>query len=127
MTTFVEAALALEAGKKITRQDWVGSIYFKIFNNAVYAFQQRVIRFDYNESIMVSNDWYIPGHEKTYHFYEIVDHLKKGEPVYLSKDSEKYIFVDQSGEDLLQYIEEPLTYPPRFYDFIANDWVILDD
>jgi len=127
MKTFTEAVKALEQGKKITRDEWKDTLYFVKKNAGVYAFQKLIVRFEYTETILLSKDWYIEGHEKTFSFPEIIPFLEKGERVYISKDGVRYIYLDMTTGDLICYIEELLSYIPRFSDFITNDWIILHD
>ena len=58
---FCEAMEALKNGAKVTRSVWKGSLYFMMQGDVVLSYQPRFLDYTYDESIMVSDGWFIEG------------------------------------------------------------------
>lgn len=123
---FKEAILQLENGYKVTREQWVGSIYFILENENVKSYQPRVDKFGYDENIMISNNWLVDEVEGVFMFYDIIQYLLDGKKA-RRRDwpEEKYIFYGTADKALLLHSNEEFPYLPSFESFNATDWVTV--
>jgi|SRR6185503_8350876 len=122
---FNEAMELLQKGDRVTRQSWVGAIYFKIDGNDVKTYQPHAEIYAYNEDIMISDGWIIDGEEVEFKFYDIILFLQKGKKAWLKDWSEKYIHYDQDSKAIVLNSMEPYSFIPPFDAFIAEDWISL--
>jgi len=122
---FSEAMEAMINGSKVTRQGWVGSIYFVYENKEVQSYQPNVSSYIYDETIMVSDNWKIKGEDNTYKFYEVIDHLLQGKKAYLEEWKDNYIYYDETFNSIGLFSLQNFKYTPAFESFTAIDWVIL--
>ena len=122
---FKEAMELMLTGKKITRKEWQGSIYFKCDQlKNVIALTPNTAIFQYSETIMISGGWKIDDSEQTYFFYEIIEHLAQGKTARLVEwDDDTYIYYDYNHKNILIHKTDQFDYIPPFEAFIANDWV----
>lgn len=123
---FKDAILQLENGFKVTREQWVGSIYFILESENVKSYQPRVDRFGYDENIMISNNWFVDGLEGEFMFYDIIQYLLDGKKA-RQRDwpEEKYIFYGATDKALLLHSNVEFPYLPDFESFNATDWVTV--
>lgn len=122
---FSEAMEAMLKGSKVTRQGWVGSIYFVYENGNVQSYQPRIAPYQYDEDIMVSEGWKIKGEEDSYKFHEIIDPLMKGKSAYKEEWKDNYIYYDETFCSIGLFSMDNMKYTPTFESFTATDWVIL--
>jgi len=122
---FNEAMDALQKGNKVTRQSWVGAIYFKMDGNDVKTYQPRAAIYAYNEDIMISDGWIVDGEEGEFKFYDIIPFLQKNKKAWLKDWNEMYIHYDNDSKSIVLNSMEPYTFIPAFDAFIAQDWVVL--
>lgn len=123
---FSEAMEALQKGSKVTRQQWLGSIYFLVDGKDVKTYQPKLSIFNYDEDIMVSDGWKVEGVEGEFKFYEIIDYLNKGKKAKLSDWKEAYIKYDANEKYLFHHVMDVFPYRPDFAAFMANDWIIIE-
>ena len=123
---FNEAMEALKEGKKVTRQQWLGSMYFLLDDNDVKSYQPKLSVYNYNEDIMVSDGWEVEGEEGTFFFYDIIDFLNKGKKAKLSDWDNMYIHYDANAKYLTLYAMDVFPYQPDFAAFLATDWIIIE-
>lgn len=124
---FNEAMEALQKGNKVTRQAWIGAIYFKMDGNDVKTYQPRVAIYAYNEDIMISDGWVVDGEEGEFKFYDIIPFLQKSKKAWLKDwiSQEMYIHYDQASAAIVLNSMETYAFIPAFDAFIALDWVVL--
>jgi len=81
---FSQGMDALNAGKKVTREDWIKTRYFLKEGDNIYCYQKSLKHYIYNENIMLSDGWLIAyengnfNNMKEYHFCEIIPLLVAG-------------------------------------------------
>lgn len=124
---FNEAMDALQQGLKVTRQSWVGAIYFKMDGTDVKTYQPRAAIYAYNEDIMISEGWTVDGEEGVFKFSEIIAPLQKGKKAWLGDwpEKEMYIHYDQASQAIVLNSMEVYAFIPAFDAFIAQDWVSI--
>lgn len=122
---FNEAMEALQNGNKVTRQSWVGAIYFKMDGNDVKTYQPRAANYIYNEDIMVSEGWIVDGVEGEHKFYDIIPYLQKGKKAWLKDWVDMSIHYDQPTQAIVLNSMEIYAFIPAFDAFIAQDWIVL--
>jgi hypothetical protein len=123
---FNEAMESLQKGLKVTRQPWIGSIYFLMDGNDVKSYQPRLAPYNYNEDVMISDGWIVESMEGEYKFYDIIDYLQKGLRAYMKNWKESYIYLDKSSKALVIHSMEIFPFIPEFSSFIAQDWVVIE-
>lgn len=124
---FSEAMGKLKDGSKITRQEWKGSVYFKIEDGLVKSFQPSLNLFVYDDDIMISDGWLILGGHEEYKFCDIILFLQQGYKAKLKEWSKTFIFLDESSRSLVIHSMEHLPFIPDFGSFCATDWIEIDD
>lgn len=125
---FCEAMDALQKGNKVTRQSWVGAIYFKMDGNDVKTYQPRAAIYTYTEDIMISDGWSVEGEEgQQFEFCDIIKYLQQGKKAWLQDwpEKEMYIHYDQSSQAIVLNSMETYAFIPAFDAFVAQDWVTL--
>lgn len=130
---FTEAMKALKNGEKVTRKQWVGSVYFKCMNplaevypNIIHAYQPKLDIYQYNETIMLSSGWQVEGEDGDFNFCDIIDYLKSGKKAKLQDwNQDSYIKYDNASDALVYFTMEMLPFTPNFEDFTATDWVTV--
>jgi len=122
---FNEAMDALQKGNKVTRQSWVGAIYFRMDGTDVKTYQPRAAVYAYNEDIMISDGWIVDGEKDEFKFYDIIPFLQKGKKAWLKDWVEMYIHYDQQSAAIVLNSMEPYAFIPAYDAFIAQDWVVL--
>lgn len=121
---FKDAMLLLEQGKKVTRKQYYGSIYFIKEGNEIKSYQPRIDVYMMNEGIMISDGWIIDGLEGEHKFYDIIEELTKGKKASRSGwSSESYVSYDPSGKQLVYNTMIELPFQPSFDCFMASDWI----
>lgn len=120
---FNEAMQLLEKGKKVTRNPWLGSIYFMMEDNDIKCYQPKLQPYIYNENIMVSDGWMVEGVEGEFKFYDIIDQLQAGKKCHLKEWKETYIYLDRSIKTLVIHSMEVFPFAIDFAAFMAQDWV----
>ena len=120
---FNEAMKKLESGSKVTRQQWVGNVYFAMKGEDVKCYQPQLTAYSYDEDIMISDGWIIEDLEGEHKFYDIIDHLIKGKRAYRDTWKEKYIFFDKESKILVVHSMAIFPYALDFVSFVASDWV----
>lgn len=122
---FKSAMEKMKCGSKVTRKDWIGSIYFVMDGQQVKSFTPELRPFIYTEDIMVSEEWEVEDVEGTFSFYDIIDYLKEGKTAKLMNWKNEYIKYDRNDKQLSQFRMAEFTYIPEFEAFVAEDWVEL--
>lgn len=122
---FSEAMEALQKGSKVTRQQWLGSMYFLLDDKDVKSYQPKLVVYNYGEDIMVSDGWMIEGQEGEFKFYDIIDFLNKGKKAKLADWKDGYIKYDATSKYLVYHSMDIFPYQPDFEAFMANDWIII--
>jgi hypothetical protein len=122
---FNEAMEELQKGSKVTRQSWVGAIYFKMDGKDVKTYQPHLINFLYNEDIMVSDGWIVEGIDGEHKFYDIISFLQQNKKAWIKDWVEKYIYLDQQTKNLVVHSMDVYEFTPGFDAFVAQDWVVL--
>lgn len=123
---FNEAMKAMVSGSKVTRKSWLGNIYFILDGFKVKSFQPSKTVFNYDENIMLSDGWLIEGIEGSFHFYDIIDHLKQGNKARLQDwSNESYIIYDSSEKYIIYSTMSEFPHTPDFDSFNAQDWMVL--
>lgn len=120
---FGEAVIKLEDGFKVTRQPWVGSVYFLMIGDDVKSYQPKLSAYIYNEDIMVSDGWLIEDNKEEQKFYEIIPDLQAGKKAHMKDWKERYIYLDQTLKGLAMHSMEMFPFSIDFGSFIAQDWV----
>lgn len=119
---FKSAVEAMKNGKKVTRQQWAGSIYFIVKNNHVYSFQPVTEAFRYTEDIMLSEGWLTNGEDTVLSFVDLIPYLMKGFKAWRKDWVQKYIIYSSNDRMLVQKGMQEISYNPSFDAFLANDW-----
>lgn len=122
---FCEAMDLLKSGSKVTREPWVGVVYFLMVESDVKAYQPKLTHYAYNEDIMVSDGWIVEGQEESYKFSDIIPFLQKGLKAKLKDWDEMFIFLDRTTKLLAIQSVENFPFTPDFESFIAEDWIEL--
>ena len=122
---FSEAMEALKKGAKVTRSQWVGSIYFTMDGKDVKSYQPKLQPYVYDEDIMISNGWLVEGHEGEFNFYDIIDFLQQGVKAKRSDWKESYIYFDRTSKILVIHSMDVFPYSVDFESFVSQDWVML--
>lgn len=123
---FSEAMEALQKGSKVTRQEWLGSMYFMMIDTDVWSYQPKLSVYSYNEDIMVSDGWLVEGEEGSFKFYDIIDFLSKGKKAMLADWTEAYIKYDANQKYLVYHSMDTFPYQPDFAAFMAQDWIVIE-
>ena len=122
---FSEAMDLLKSGSKVTREPWVGVVYFLMVEADVKAYQPKLTHYAYNEDIMVSDGWIVEGQEESYKFADIIPFLQKGLKAKLKDWVEMFIFLDRTTRLLAIQSVENFPFTPDFESFMAEDWLEL--
>lgn len=130
MMNFKEAMIELANGVKVTRQQWKGSIYFKLEDNHVKCYQPELKVFVYDGDIMLSGGWFIIGNDedppKELTFSDIVTYLINGKKANrIGWSDEAYIYYSYQDKYLIIHDMVELPYAPDFYAFVATDWITV--
>lgn len=136
---FMEATLALKDGFAIRRKAWRDlthlKVEVKIYNTGleesfIQVYRQEIVPFDYDTSIVFSNDWIVIGtnENELIEFAVAVEMLKHKRKVKL-KEWPRSTFLELSpdGNDIYMRRMCEFNYVPCFEDFADNDWEILED
>jgi hypothetical protein len=123
---FKEAMEKLTQGSKITRQPWIGSLYFMLEGEDVKSFQPRLTPYSYNEDIMVSDGWIVDDSQEEYKFSEIIPMLINGSKAKLKDWVNMFIYLDESSKSLVLHSMDVLPFIPPFESFIAQDWIEIE-
>ncbi len=124
---FSDATTAIKAGKKVTRTIWKETVYFLMKDNTVYSFQPVLRQYGYTEDIMVSDGWIVDASAKTYKFCDIIGLLLEGSTAKLESWKDTYIYLDRSEKILILRTMEGFPFIPQFNDFLATDWIIVNE
>lgn len=122
---FCEAMGKLKDGAKVTREPWKDVVYFSLDGNDVKSFQPKLLPYNYNEDIMVSDGWVIEGREGKHKFCDIIPFLLHGGKAKLSEWMEAYIFLDRATKSLVCHSIDAFPFIPDFESFVADDWIEL--
>jgi len=122
---FNKAMEALQNGSKVTRQGWVGSIYFTLDGKEVKSYQPRLQPYAYDEDVMISDGWKVEGIEGEFKFYDIIDYLQQGLKAKIRDWKDSFIYFDRSAKYLVIHSMESFPYVIDFESFTAQDWVEL--
>ena len=124
---FSEAVQALKDGERVTRQSWIGSMYFQIdsVTELLHCFQPTLKAFGYDESIMLSTGWEVEGEEGEFAFYDIISFLQQGKKAKLKEWTDTFIQYDSQAKTLVAHEMISFNYHPDFDAFTAIDWVTL--
>lgn len=121
---FKDAMLELQRGSKVTRQQWIGSIYFVLETSHIKSYQPRLETFIYDEDIMLSAHWLVEGQTEEKMFYDIISNLYNGEKArQASWKDEDYIFIQFPERKLIRHLMAEFPYVVDFDSFCASDWV----
>lgn len=120
---FCEAMDVLKNGGKVTRSVWKGSLYFKMKDKKVMSYQPRFLDYTYDESIMVSEGWFIEGDSNAYTFCEIIPFLNDGKKAKMEDWSDSYIFYERPSSKLVLHMMDVFPFVPGFDSFMAVDWI----
>lgn len=120
---FCEAMDVLKNGGKVTRSVWKGSLYFLMVGNDVLSYQPKLLDYTYDESIMVSDGWFIEGETQPLTFCEIIPFLNEGKRAQMEEWTDSYIFLDKNTRRLVLYMMDSFPFVPGFDSFIATDWI----
>lgn len=123
---FCEAMDKLKQGAKVTRNEWKGSVYFKIVEEGVRSFQPKLMPYIYDDDIMVSDGWLVEGKEEEYKFCDIIPFLQSGLKAMLKDWKEMFIFVDRSTRSLVVHSMDQMPFIPDFESFTAIDWIEIE-
>lgn len=120
---FCEAMVLLKSGKKVTRQSWIGAVYFCMDGTDVKSYQVKLSPYIYNEDIMVSDGWLVNDDPTEYSFCDIVYLLQSGGRAKLKGWKETFIYCDPAHKELIIRSMESFPFIPDFSSFVAQDWV----
>ena len=120
---FCEAMEALKNGAKVTRSVWKGSLYFMMQGDVVLSYQPRFLDYTYDESIMVSDGWFIEGETQPLTFCEIIPFLNDGKRAQMEEWTDSYIFLDKTTGKLVLHMMDSFPFVPEFESFTATDWI----
>lgn len=120
---FCEAMDVLKNGGKVTRSVWKGSLYFMMQGETVLSYQPRLLDYTYDESIMVSDGWFIEGDTQPLTFCEIIPFLNEGKRAQMEEWTDSYIFLDKNTGRLVLHMMDSFPFVPGFDSFIATDWI----
>lgn len=121
---FCEAMNILKNGGKVTREVWKGALYFMMKDDEVHSYQPRLLDYSYDESIMLSDGWFVEGDEKAYSFCEIIPFLNEGKRAQMEDWQKDWcIFLDKGTGKLLLRMMDSFPFVPGFDSFVATDWI----
>ena len=128
---FDEAMDHLKDGKKVTRELWKETVYFRMVDKSVKSFQPQLTHYVYNEDIMVSDGWIasINGNnkiQKEYKFCDIISLLQQGYKAKLKEWEDMFIYLDKGSNSLILHSMDSFPFLPDFESFTAQDWMTLE-
>lgn len=124
---FCEAMELLKAGKKVTRTQWKGSIYFVTDEKGdVKSYQPHLVNYLYNEDIMISDGWLVEDEEQPMNFCDIIPYLQKGKRAKMTDWNDSYIFLDPTTGHLVLFRMDVFDFIPGFEAFTAQDWMTVE-
>lgn len=127
---FSDAIKELNKGCKVRRGGWEKTIYLKICDmqgkQYVTAFNLTVNSFNFDASIIISEDWKIDGSQELQSFEKVVDALQLGKSAKLSSWDEQYIMLDKNTNQIVFCFYEAHPFTPTFDCFRALDWSVVD-
>ena len=126
---FSDAIEKLKSGKKITRTPWRGEIWFEITDGELLSCQEHFEQYQYDESIMISNDWKLLGDksDEEYSFCDLMGHLLNGRKAKEEYWQDMYIYYCPKDKQLIVSMTVYNSYTPIIDDFLAQDWIIKED
>ena len=119
----MDAVEKLKLGSKVTRECWKDELYFSMYEGRIKSFRCMLNAFQYDEEIMISEDWNIDDDPKKYHFYEIIPFLQNGSKARLLDWKNQYIYYDKNEKILIISSMNTIDFSPDFQSFTANDWI----
>ena len=123
---FNDATIQLKAGNKITRNDWKG-IYLMIKDNQLKSFMPLISKYQYDNNIIISDNWRVNNEPHDFNFSDIIPFLLKGKKAYRKDWDDTFIYFEPIMKELVvSYIDES-TFVPQFECFYKQDWVILNE
>lgn len=122
---FSEAMIQLQAGYKVTRQSWIGSMYFVLEDKSVKSYQPKLSAYTYDEDIMISDGWIVEGKEEEFKFYDIIPYLQAGLKAKMKEWKDSHIYYDNAKKFLVIHTMDVFPYVVDFTSFVAQDWVVL--
>lgn len=123
---FSEAMKFLKGGARVTRQEWIGTVYFVLEENNVNSYQPILNVYNYTDDIMISDGWLVEGQEGEFHFYDIIPFLSAGGKAKLKDWKESFIYLDKTTSNIISHSMDVRPYVPNFQAFISQDWVVLN-
>lgn len=123
---FCEAMDKLKAGSKVTRDLWREGVYFMLVGEDVKSFQPKLAPYLFNEDIMISDGWLVPGSPDEYKFCDIIPFLQQGSQAKLKDWKEMFIYFDRDAKMLVVKSMEIFPFIPDFESFLAQDWIELN-
>ena len=123
--SFKDAMLHLEAGGKVTRKAWVGSLYFKLEGAEVKSYEPTAAVYQYDENIMISDGWIVENNEGKFKFYDIIPFLQDGLKAWMEDWKDMFIYYDAEAKTLILFSMKLFRYAVDFDSLVAKDWVVL--
>lgn len=123
---FSKALECLKSGAKISRKAYKGAVYLVKHGDMILAFQPIKTYYEYDLSIMISEDWQIIGQDETYPFVDMIALLQSGHKARL-KDWEKdmFIYIEPGSNIITLETVLPFPFMPDMTSFMADDWIEL--
>lgn len=123
---FKEALIALQAGKKITRNINIKEWYLCIEGDEVKSHALATDYLKWDNNIILSHNWIIEDEGVDKSFYEAIDAAKRGKKIRLPSWGEGYAELDKQMNELVFKYYIYNIYTLTYQDFNANDWEILN-
>lgn len=127
---FSDAMKELKKGNKVRRGSWEKTLYLKTFEaqgkQYVTAFSLSTNIFNFDASIILSDDWKIDNSEELHSFDKVVDALQIGKTAKLSTWDDQYIMLDKEMNQIVFCHYEAHPFAPTFDCFRALDWSVID-
>lgn len=122
---FCEAMDVLKNGGKVTRQVWKGSLYFMMQGEDVITYQPRLLEYQYDEDIMISDGWLVDDQRNPNQmtFCEVIPYLEDGYRAWISDWKDSFIYLDKTTGKLVLHMMESFPFIPAFESFTASDWI----
>lgn len=126
---FIDAVESyLNDGKKIARREWKDLSFLQKYDGVINLYKPIYTFYIYDNSILLSDGWRVKGKEGTFKFYEILDYLKSGIPVYLDEwiYPDSYIIYSPADKNIVLHKMEKSNAALDIESTFATDWVVVN-
>lgn len=121
---FCEAVEKLAKGSKITRQEWLGELFYSYDGVNVKSWQPQTEYYLYDANIMLSANWVDCDDASTaMTFCKMLQCLRDGKRVRMTDWDSSYLTLDLATGRMLLHSLHEAPFIPTVDDFSAGDWV----